>query len=348
MGVSDVFAHVLEQIDSVTARGERFACGRRNRALGDERAIGGPELHAPDEPTGRPDRARGVHPQFERPHDRHRVDLRLASAAHRSGHRCELPFALDDDGEKRMRRAFPPCECVRMVGVEHERGAAVVEHDAGSGVEDARTEPGVQALDQRDREAPMVRGDERDGVVRERWCGFAQLWLAYLVDDAGEVAFVEERPDGNAGEPRIGVVSVAVDRRDAEHLRDRSGVRTEWIRIDLQSLDCGEDLQQNEPLRVRRRDVHVEVAVAELERRVELGLVRCEIVDRHRSAERREMVGDGRTDLAAVQGVGTSINERFERSRERRLDEDGTFAEHRRVSCVHVTQAGVGEDLLSV
>src|SRR5918994_6496943 len=60
MGVSDVFAHVLEQIDAVAARGKRFACGRGNRALGDERAIGGPKLHASDEPTGRPDRARGV------------------------------------------------------------------------------------------------------------------------------------------------------------------------------------------------------------------------------------------------------------------------------------------------
>jgi hypothetical protein len=46
--------------------------------------------------------------------------------------------------------------------------------------------------------------------------------------------------------------------------------------------------------------------------------------------------------------ISPSYSERLERSRECRLDEDGTFAERLRVSCVHVTQAGVGEDLLPV
>ena len=71
-------------------------------------------------------------------------------------------------GNDRVQRALARSEHVRMVGLQREQRAAVVQHEAGSRRHDAAAEARIQALNQRDDVAVLVDGGQVDRVAAAR------------------------------------------------------------------------------------------------------------------------------------------------------------------------------------
>ena len=93
------------------------------------------------------------------------VDLRLAVGAHAAEHRPELLFPERERRDQRVQRHLARLEAIGMLRVEREVRAAVLQHDAGLGRGDARSEHAVEAEDERGRVALRVDRGHVHGVA---------------------------------------------------------------------------------------------------------------------------------------------------------------------------------------
>ena len=98
------------------------------------------------------------------------------------------------------------------------------------------------------------------------------------VGEAGQVPVVEERRGMDAHRVRVRQVMIAITVRGREYQRQQVRVGTERIGVDAQPFDEREDLQQREPLAVRRHHPHVDISIASAERRADVRRVRGEVV----------------------------------------------------------------------
>ncbi|GBC87447.1 hypothetical protein HRbin12_01453 [bacterium HR12] len=304
----------------------------------------GVELHPAHEPSGGGEDLADLHPEVERPQDRHRVDLRLPAAAHRAAHRREAPVAVGEDRHEGVRRPLPADEHVGVTRVEHEGRAAVVADDAGLGLPDPRAEAVVEALDERDRPALRVGRDERDRVApRSR-----PPPLAHRLGETRQVPLVEELPDGHPGEPRVGVVAVAIGGGGGEDLGEGGRVRAEGVGVDAEELHSREDLEEHEALRVGRHHAHVQVPVPRRQGRVELGLVPGEVVEGHRRADGAQPLDEALADGPAVQRGGPEVRDPLQRRGEGVVGEGLALEERSLVGEEHRRETGVGAEPLLV
>ena len=161
----------------------------------------------------------------------------------------------------------------------------------------------------------------------------------------GEVPVVEQRAHVHAHRRGVGQVPVAVGACGRHRQSDRGGVGAERVGVDAEALDGGEDLQQHEPLRVRRHDAHVEVAVAADERRHQLRAVGGEVLEREGRPGRAQALGVPAPDLAAVHRGGAGGGDRLERRAERRHAQDVALLQRAAVREEDLRDAGVGREL---
>ena len=94
------------------------------------------------------------------------------------------------------------------------------------------------------------------------------------------------------------------------------------VRVDAEALEQREDLQQDEPLRVRWDHADVQIAEGATHRREHARLVRREILDRDRRTGGGEPGRVGLAHDAAVQRRGAFVGDRAKRPGERGLRDD--------------------------
>ncbi|MBI2237071.1 MAG: gamma-glutamyltransferase, partial [Actinobacteria bacterium] len=252
-----------------------------------------------------------------------------------------------------MGRALPTGEDVGRPRVEREARAPVVADDPGPRLQDPRTEPVVEALDEGHSVAVGVGRDEGDRVSARPdrtagWVGLGRVGSS-LIADGRDVALVEERAHRDARDPGVGVVAVPVRRGHSEHLSDEGGVGSERVRVHLQPLDGREDLEEDEPLRVRRRHADVEVAVPGRERRGQLRPVEHKVAEGHRRAQRSEPLDEPPADLAAVQRPRTLVRDGPQRGGQGGLDQEVPLGERASSGEEHGGHPGISrEDLRSL
>src|SRR5579863_8517766 len=133
-------------------------------AIFDENVAADPEIRA----YGEPRRLYGglkVHPVIDHVGDELSVRQRLVGASHNAESNV-IVAVLHKRRNDGMKRALVRGESVRLVGIEHEQGATVLQGKSHSAHRDPRTETGEVALNQRNDIALPVDNRQVGSVAR--------------------------------------------------------------------------------------------------------------------------------------------------------------------------------------
>jgi hypothetical protein len=179
--------------------------------------------------------------------------------------------------------------------VEAERGASVVQHDAGRRVEDAGAEALEDALDEGDGGAVVADRGDRDGVARG-----PRSYRRRVRTVAGQQAAEVDWAGARIAEQRVACQLCPP--------RSREQVRGP------------EDAQQRRPLYGWRGGVPARTVHSGAQRSANLGLVSREVLDGQCAAERPQPGHEAMGEVSLVEGAPVG-GDRGERIGQRGLDE---------------------------
>ena len=269
------------------------------------------------------------------------VDLRLRGPAHRRRDADQLVPAQHHHGHERVARALARGEGVGGCGIERERGAAVLEDDAGLGLEDVRAEAPVDGVDQRDRPAVRADGGEADGVAARLHCPVDRFTAADRAGGRcdGDQLLAAQRAEAGVAElggaHEIGLVERPREctRPRAERILDRRAARAAGDRV--------QRAQQHEAGGVRRPGQHAQARERGLDRVAPVGGVLARILLRDPRAEPLQAGDPAIRRLALVELGRPAGGEALERLGERRLHERLALRERCAVGVEDGTGAGI-------
>ena len=212
-----------------------------------------------------------------------------------------------------------------MLGIDHETGAAVGQHDAGLLGADADAEIRIERIDERHRHAVAVDHGEIDRVAAGRRRA-RQLGALVHVDLArqslGE-SLVEQVRHLHAHMRGIGDMRVAHAighaRRFQHDMETLGAERLERGHVEI--LQDIEQHQRGEALPVRRQFENVEAAIIGRDRRDDFAAVAGEILLGQERAARANRLHHVLRDLAFIEGARAFLRDRLHgRSQRRKLD----------------------------
>ena len=281
------------------------------------------------------------------------VALRLHVPAHHAERGPVVLVEPDDARDERVERPLAGFEAVRVIGVQREGRAPVLERDARV----ARDQPGAEAgeprVDVRDDVALVVGDGEEDGVgvlgVRVRHAE-GDVVRGGLADAGGALGRpLARRQRRNRLVFGVGDVAVAVVEGSLQCLSKVVNALGRVVVV-LARAQFGrnvERLQGDEPLVVRRELVHRGAVVGSRHGVGPLDLEVREVVDGHEPALRLDLVGDRLGDLALVDDVGALLGDSLHRlgeprERHRLADCRRLAVEQERLPGVVVGEQGVG------
>ena len=158
------------------------------------------------------DRRLHVHAVVDHVGDHVRVAHRLIVRAHHAERHVAAAFRIASAGMMVCIGRLPGAMRVRMTGIDHEAGAAIVQHDAGLLGTDAGAERAVERIDERHRGAVAVDDREIDRVAARRR-RLRQRHAFAAIDLRGELALRSalsiRAGDRHAHSRRLGDVRVA-------------------------------------------------------------------------------------------------------------------------------------------
>ena len=281
-----------------------------------------------------------VHPEIDEIHHDLRVALRLVVAAHDAERHPGPPVFHDERGDQRVQRALVRCDLIRMARREIEQAAAIVQEDPRIAGDDARPEIREQRLNERhevsfavgdghvDRIAAIepgevlvrllarARRDTRNGA------GLVASGGAHRVDvlaaQRGVLLRNERLQHGRRHRCRVGDVRRAIGERDPLRLDERVEIRRRLIshRLQVESLEDVQHLEDRRALGVRRELVHVVSAVPRRDRLDPVRRVLGEIALVEQPVALFHVRDNGAGDRTLVEGVAAAGGNRLERRRQ--------------------------------
>ena len=234
-----------------------------------------------------------------------RVAHRLVVRAHHAERHVAAAVAHRQRRDDGVHRALAGRDRVRMIRLDHEARAAIVQHDAGLLGADAGAECAVERVDERHRGAVAVDHREIDRVAAGRR-RLRQRHALVGIEQAAELlreALVEQARDRLAHDRPDRRCACRASRTRAARPRARDAAAPAPIGSSFAEIELLEDVQQHQrgqPLPVRRQFDHVEPAIVRADRRDDFALVARQILGREQSAlglhGRRDIGRDRRLD----------------------------------------------------
>src|SRR6185437_11828939 len=235
---------------------------------------------------------------------------RLIGAAHNTETNVQVA-ALHESGNNRVEGPLAGSKRIRMLRVETEKTTAVLQEKAHTLNCEARTEPGVVALDQGDDVAVLVHGGKIGGIAG----GSARLDVAVRlvgIDQACPLSAIlpgNQALHRNFAEARVSVVAIEVGvgklHRFNLLVQFDGTLWTPGIRLEI-----GHDVQHfqsSHSLAVGRRLVNAPAAVVNGDGVHPLGGELSQVIGLHSAACVGGGLKDRFRDLPAVEGVRTLI-----------------------------------------
>jgi len=244
-----------------------------------------------------------IHPEVDHVDDDLHVPLGLHVPAHHTEGDPRFAVLHRERRDDRVERALTRFEVVGAVRIEVEEPAAVLQAEAETLDDIARSEPGVVALDQRHHVAVLVGGGQvrRVALVQARVARRDASRGAVHVDQLGALTTVllgDQCLDGDAHVIDVGVELRAVLEGQllglGHHVPEVHRVATH--RLQIERLQDVEDLERGDALAVGRQFIKCHSAVVGAPRFDPVGVVLFEVRQREETAvglgERDDRFGD--------------------------------------------------------
>ena len=182
----------------------------------------------------------------EHAHQRLHMALRLHVGAHDAVAHDGFAVFRQERRDDRVERPLAGRDLVRS-RVQAEAVAAVLQADAESGLDAARTEPHVIALDEADHHAVLVGGGEIDRAALDRVAG-AEVLRAFHVDQlgpAGQIAVVQHLLGRHAHAGRLGHIFVDIGKSQLDRF-DLQVLRIGAVHRQLGDVEVLQDAQRDQ------------------------------------------------------------------------------------------------------
>ena len=222
-------------------------------------------------------------------HQRLQMPLRLHVATHHTKTHARFAVLRQETRDDGLERPLSALHHIRVIGVQREAMAAVLQADAGTWHNDATAKTHVVGLDQTDHHAGLVGGGEVDRATLGR-SAMAEMGCALRVDQfcaTGQVGITQQilrRHRGHGADVRHPAVSVCKSQLhgfDLQMLRQHA-VDGQPGQIHL--VEHAQRHQRGDALPVGRNLVHGVARVVFLDRCHPLRLVGCQIGLGHAAA----------------------------------------------------------------
>src|SRR5438445_2831839 len=164
LGVAEQIVPLARDLDVVSARGE---LGRHLGAIAslEAESAGRRSPRATIDPARRLHARLRAHAAIETARDERRLRLRLAFAAHGPVDEARAAVLEIHGRDQRVQGALAGSKGIGLAGIQREERAAILKDHAGVPGHEARAPREVHRLDERDRVALSIGGDDGDGVA---------------------------------------------------------------------------------------------------------------------------------------------------------------------------------------